>query len=66
MKLREVSLEEILEAQSRQQAEKEEQDKLRTKIFKERGLAYTSENIMDDAYQNFVSFIMKYENTSDF
>lgn len=50
MKLREVSLEEILEAQSRQQAEKEEQDKLRTKIFKERGLAYTSENIMDDAY----------------
>jgi U6 snRNA-associated Sm-like protein LSm1 len=50
MNLREVSLEEILEAQSRQQAEKEEQDRLRSKIFKERGLAYTSENIMDDAY----------------
>ena len=50
MNLREVSLEEILEAQSRQQAEKVEQDRLRSNIFKERGLAYTSENIMDDAY----------------
>ena len=50
MNLREVSLEEILEAQSRKQAEKEEQDRLRSKIFKERGLAYTSESIMDDAY----------------
>jgi hypothetical protein len=50
MNLREVSLEEILEAQSKQQAEKEEQDQLRTKIFKERGLTYTSESIMDDAY----------------
>ena len=50
MALREVGLEEILEAQSRQQAEKEEQDRLRSKIFKERGLTYTSETIMDDAY----------------
>lgn len=50
MKLKEVGLEEILEAQSRQQAEKEEQDRLRSKIFKERGLTYTSESIMDDAY----------------
>ena len=50
MNLKEVGLEEILEAQSRQQAEKEEQDRLRTKIFKERGLNYASESIMDDAY----------------
>jgi len=50
MTLKEVGLEEILEAQSRQQAEKEEQDKLRSKIFKERGLTYASESIMDDAY----------------
>ena len=50
MPLKEVGLEEILEAQSRQQAEKEEQDRLRSKIFKERGLTYTSESIMDDAY----------------
>ena len=47
MNLKEVGLEEILEAQSRQQAEKEEQDRLRTKVFKERGLTYTSET-MDD------------------
>lgn len=50
MSLREVSLEKILEAQSQQQAEKEEQDRLRTKIFKERGLQYTAESILDDAY----------------
>ncbi len=49
-KLQEVSLEEILEAQSRQQAEREEQEKLRQKIFKERGLHYTSEVAMDDNY----------------
>lgn len=49
-KLKEVGLEEILEAQSRQQAEKEEQDKLRQRIFKERGLAYTSEVAMEDNY----------------
>ena len=50
MPLKEVGLEEILEAQSRQQVEKEEQDRLRSKIFKERGLTYTTESIMDDAY----------------
>ena len=45
-----VGLEEILEAQSRQQAEKEEQEKLRAKIFKERGLAYAAEVAFDDNY----------------
>merc|ERR1712039_1007733 len=49
-RLQEISLEEILEAQSKQQAEKEEQEKLRQKIFKERGLAYTAEVAMDDNY----------------
>ena len=49
-RLQEVSLEEILEAQSKQQAEKEEQEKLRQKIFKERGLTYTTEVAMDDNY----------------
>ena len=49
-RLQEVSLEEILEAQSKQQAEKEEQEKLRQKIFKERGLTYTAEVAMDDNY----------------
>lgn len=48
--LRQVSLEEILEAQSKQQAEKEEQDKLRAKAFKERGLNYTAEVAMDENY----------------
>lgn len=48
--LKEVSLEEILEAQSKQQAEKEEQDRLRAKAFKERGLTYTAETTMDDLY----------------
>ena len=50
MNLKEVGLEEILEAQSRQQAEKEEQDRLRSKVFKERGINYTSETIMDDNF----------------
>ena len=50
MNLKEVGLEEILEAQSRQQAEKEEQDRLRSKVFKERGITYTSETIMDDNF----------------
>merc|ERR1712051_82427 len=50
MNLKEVGLEEILEAQSRQLAEKEEQDSLRIKVFKERGLTYTSESIMDERY----------------
>merc|ERR1712051_860965 len=45
-----MNLEEILEAQSRQLAEKEEQDSLRSKVFKERGLTYTSESIMDEHY----------------
>lgn len=48
--LKEVSLEEILEAQSKQQAEKEEQDKLRAKAFKERGLTYTAETAYEDLY----------------
>merc|ERR1712008_584070 len=50
MNLKEVGLEEILEAQLRQQAEKEEQHRLRSKVFKERGLTYTSESIMDDNF----------------
>ena len=45
--LKEVSLEEILEAQSKQQAEKEERDRLRAKAFKERGLNYTIEDKED-------------------
>lgn len=48
--LTEVGLEEILEAQSKQQAEKEERDKLRQRIFKERGLAYSAEPAIDDNY----------------
>lgn len=48
--LREVSLEEILEAQSKQQSEKEEQDRLRSKAFKERGLNYTTEAAYEDTY----------------
>merc|ERR1712037_974478 len=39
MNLKEVGLEEI-----------EEQDSLRSKVFKERGLTYTSESIMDEHY----------------
>ena len=41
-KLKQVSLEEILEAQSKQQAEKEEREEIRAKAFKERGLTYYS------------------------
>ena len=48
-KIREVSLEEILEAQSRQQAEKEEKERLRAKVFKERGLAYNPDVGFDDS-----------------
>ena len=48
--LKEVSLEEILEAQSAQQAEKEEQERFRAKVLKERGLAVTLETGMDDNY----------------
>lgn len=48
--LKEVSLEEILEAQSRQQADKDEKERIRAKVFKERGLAYTSEVTCDDNY----------------
>lgn len=47
--LREVSLEEILEAQSKHQADKEERDRLRAKAFKERGLSYNVEPV-EDAY----------------
>ena len=48
--LKEVSLEEILEAQAKQHAEKEEQDRLRAKAFKERGLTYTAETALEDLY----------------
>lgn len=48
--LQEVSLEEILERQAVQQAEKEETDRLRAKAFKERGLTYTSETTYEDMY----------------
>eukprot|EP00094_Tigriopus_californicus_P008522 TCALIF_08214-PA protein Name:"Similar to Lsm1 U6 snRNA-associated Sm-like protein LSm1 (Mus musculus)" AED:0.45 eAED:0.45 QI:0/0/0.5/1/1/1/2/69/149 len=48
--LKEVSLEEILEAQSRQQADKDEKERIRAKVFKERGLAYTGEVTCDDNY----------------
>ena len=48
--LKEVSLEDILEAQSKQQAAKEEQDRLRAKAFKERGLTYTAETAYEDLY----------------
>ena len=49
-KLKEVSLEEILEAQSKQQTAKEEQDRLRAKAFKERGLTYSAETAYADRY----------------
>lgn len=49
-KLKEVSLEEILEAQSKQQTAKEEQDRLRAKAFKERGLTYSAETAYEDLY----------------
>ncbi len=48
--LNEVSLEEILEAQSAQQAEKEEQERVRAKVLKERGLNVTLETTYDDNY----------------
>ena len=51
--LKEVSLEEILEAQSKQQAEKEERDRLRAKAFKERGLSYTIED-KEDMYWRYI------------
>ena len=46
----EVSLEEILEKQAVQQAEKEEADKIRAKAFKDRGLTFTTETTYDDMY----------------
>ena len=49
-KLKEVSLEEILEAQSKQQTAKEEQDRLRAKAFKEPGLTYSAETAYEDLY----------------
>merc|ERR1711872_510225 len=49
-KLREVSLNEILEKQSAKQAEKEETDRLRAKAFKERGLTYTVETAYEDMH----------------
>ena len=45
-----MSLEDILEAQSKQQAEKEEHDKIRAKLSKERGLTYTAEVAAEDNY----------------
>jgi U6 snRNA-associated Sm-like protein LSm1 len=49
-KLHEVSLEEILEKQAIQQAQKEETDRLRAKAFKERGLTYMAEAAYEDMY----------------
>jgi len=48
--LTEVSLEEILEKQAVQQAEKEEADRIRMKAFKERGLTYTAQGDCEDMY----------------
>ena len=48
--LQKVSLERILEAQTLQQREKEEEERVRKKVFKERGLAYTTEVAGDDNY----------------
>ncbi len=48
--LNKVSLEEILESQAAQQAEKEEKDKFRAKVLKERGYACTTETAYDDNY----------------
>jgi U6 snRNA-associated Sm-like protein LSm1 len=48
--LQEVSLEQILERQAVQQAEKEETDRIRAKAFKERGLTYTAETTYEDMY----------------
>ncbi|XP_040574214.1 U6 snRNA-associated Sm-like protein LSm1 [Lepeophtheirus salmonis] len=47
-KLREVSLEEILEAQTKQQFEREEENRIRARAFKKRGLTNTAEISMDD------------------
>ncbi|CAB4069559.1 LSM1 [Lepeophtheirus salmonis] len=47
-KLREVSLEEILEAQNKQQFEREEENRIRARAFKKRGLTNTAEISMDD------------------
>jgi len=49
-KLKEVSLEQILEKQAVQQAEKEEADKIRAKAFRERGLTFTAESTCEDMY----------------
>ena len=48
--LNEVSLEKILEAQSVQQAERDEQDKVRAKVLKERGFAVSADTAYDDNY----------------
>ena len=47
--LERIGLEEILEKQSLQQAEKEEKERQLAKAFKEQGLSYTPDTI-DDAY----------------
>merc|ERR1712141_206505 len=47
--LRKISLEEILEAKSKEQAEKENKDQMRSKAFKERGVIYTPED-KDDLF----------------
>jgi len=49
-KLKKVRVEEILEKQAVQQAEKEEAEKLRAKAFRERGLTYTTETTYEDTY----------------
>ncbi len=48
--LKKVNLEEILAAQAEQQTAKREEEALRCKIFKERGLTYQPENALDDVY----------------
>ncbi len=48
--LKKVNLEDILAAQAEQQTAKREEEALRSKIFKERGLTYQSENALEDAY----------------
>ncbi len=48
--LTEVSLEAILEAQSARQAEREERDRFRAKVLKERGVTVAAETAYDDNY----------------
>lgn len=49
--LEKVSIEEILEAQRVEQERRQEQEQLRARFMKERGLQYTAEIGPDDMYQ---------------